>query len=287
MGKTRHWLLLALGSLGIAAGSLLAGSAATLAGQDAAPGAEQNWSSATFSNPLEPSGPPEFGRCIKTTGGAYIDGGCTTSGAGGSFEWYSAFGSTRPLEKTSFLGVIKEGTTARLETVSKTIVTCTGETMSGKYTGNKTIGEVFVTFTNCSAFSTSCTSAGAPAGTIATNQLEGVLGIEELGAEPVLNKIGEALFPVGRSGPIGEFTCGGLKLVMSGSVISPAVENMMKTTTAITSKASKGKQHPESFVGETPEPLMATIESGTPEQGGEAVTTIQTNEEKVEINTVL
>ena len=64
-------------------------------------------------------------------------------------------------------------------------------------------------------------------------------------------------------------------------------ENAMKLTTTITSKQSKGKQNPENFIGETPEPLMATIESGTPEQGGEALQTQQTNEEKVEINTVV
>jgi hypothetical protein len=284
MGKPRHWFLLALA---VAVCSLLAVSAATLAGQDASASNESRWDTATFSSLLEPTGPPEFGRCIKTTGGAYTDSGCTTSGAGGTFEWYSAFGSSNPLEKTGFSGVIKEGTVARLETVNKNVLTCTGETMTGKYTGNRTIGEVFITFSNCSGFGLTCTSAGAPAGTITTYQLEGVLGVEELGAEPALNKIGEDLFPVGRSGPIGEFSCEGVKMAMSGSIISPVAENAMKTTTAITSKGSKGKQHPENFVGETPEPLMATIESGTPEQAGESVTTIQTNEEKIEINAVV
>lgn len=286
MGNNRHWLLVVLGSLAIVACSAPPASAALVAnGADA--GAQQHWDLASFSSALEPSTPPEYGRCIKTTGGAYTDSGCTTSGGGGTFEWYSAFGSSRPLEKTSFSGVIKESTTAKLETVNKNVVTCTGETMTGKYTGNKTIGEVFVTFTGCSAFSLTCTSTGAPAGTIAINQLEGVLGIEELGAEPVLNKIGEDLFPVGHSGPIGEFSCGGVKVAMSGSIISPVAENAMKLTTTITSKQSKGKQNPENFVGETPEPLMTSIESGTPEQAGEALQTMQTNEEKVEINTVV
>ncbi|HWG07922.1 MAG TPA: hypothetical protein VN672_02835 [Solirubrobacteraceae bacterium] len=287
MGKTRHWLLFAVGSLGIAVCSLLAVPAATPAERDSAPIREQSWKTATFSSLLEPSGPPEYGRCIKTTGGGYTDAGCTTSGSPGAYEWYSAFGSARPLEKTRFSGVIKEATTAKLETVNKNVITCTGETVNGKYTGNKTLGEVFVTFTGCSAFGTTCTSPGAAAGTIATNQLEGVLGIETLGAEPVLNKIGEDLFPVGHTGAIGEFSCGGVKVVMSGSIISPVAENAMKLTTTITAKQSKGKQNPENFIGETPEPLMATIESGTPEQGGEALQTQQTNEEKVEINTVV
>jgi hypothetical protein len=281
MGKTRHWLVLALGSLGIAVCSPLAASADTLAG------GEQNWRATTFSNLLEPSGPPEYGRCLKTTGGAYTDAGCTTTGSGGTFEWYSAFGSSKPLEKIHFTAAIKEGTTAKLETVNKNGVTCTGESMSGKYTGNRTIGEVFVTFTGCTAFGSPCTSPGSSAGTVATVQLEGVLGIEALGAEPVLNKIGEDLFPVGRSGPIGEFNCSGVKVVLTGSIISPVGENSMKLTTTITSKQTKGKQSPENFVGETPEPLMTTIEPGSPEQSGEALQTVQSNEEKVEINTVV
>lgn len=281
MGKTRHWLLLALGSLGIAACSPAA-SAATLVEHNAVPG----WSTASFSPLLEPSGPPEYGRCIKTTGGKYEDSGCTVTGTGKNYEWFPAFGSSKPLELTGFSGVLKEATSAVFETVNKNVVTCTGETVTGKYTGNKTIGEVFLTFTGCTSFGTTCTTTGHAAGTVVTNQLEGVIGVEELGAEPVLNKIGEQLFPVGRTGPIAAFSCEGMKMTLAGSIISPVAENAMKLTTTIHSKASKGKQNPVNFVGETPEPLMATIEGGSPEQGGESAATNETNEEKIEINNV-
>lgn len=283
MGKTRHWLLLALGTLGIAACSPLAASAEKL------PGSEQGLRSTTFSSLLETNSPPEFGRCIKTTGGKYEDAGCTTVGnlSGKSFEWYAAFESAHPLEKTGFTTAIKEGTVAELETVAGTVITCTGESGTGKYTGNKTIGSMSVTFTGCSAFETSCASAGSPSGTIVTATLEGIIGVEELGAEPALNKIGQDVYPVGHSGPVGEFKCAGLPVVLTGAVISPVPANIMRLTTTVKAKALNGKQKPERFVEGATEVLKATINGGTPEQAGESMTTNQTNEEKVEINSVL
>lgn len=288
MGKTRHWLLLALVSVAVAACSLVpVAPADTLVEHNAVPTVEQRWNSASFSSLLESGGPPEFGRCIKTTGGKYEDAGCTTMGSGKNYEWRPAFGGSLPLAKTGFSNTIKEGTVTELETVGGFLVTCTGETASGKYTGNKTVGSVVVTFTGCSSFGVSCKSEGAATGTVVTYLLEGVLGVEELGAEASLNKIGEALFPVGHSGPIAELKCASLPVTIAGSIISPVVSNAMKLTVAVKSKAVKGKQRPENFVGEPPEVLMTTIESATPEQGGETLSVTQTNEEKVEINSVL
>jgi hypothetical protein len=287
MGNKRHWLLVALGLLAIAAFAVPSASAAAPVGNDAATG--QHMDMASFSSLLEPSGPPEFGRCIKTTGGKYEDAGCTTVGgaSGKSFEWYAAFGSAHPLEKTGFTTVIKEATFAELETVGGNKVTCSGESGTGKYTGNKTIGSMTVTFTGCSAFEANCSSAGSPTGTIVTSALEGVLGVEELGAEPVLNKIGEDVFPVGHSGPVGEFTCAGLPLVLSGAIISPVTANGMRLSSTIKAKALKGKQKPENFVGGPPEVLKAVINGAPAEQAGESITTTQTNEEKVEVSSVL
>ena len=62
----------------------------------------------------------------------------------------------------------------------------------------------------------------------------------------------------------------------------------MKLTTQVKTKQLKGKQKPETFVGESPEVLMAQIGEGTPEQARRALFTInQTNAEKVEINSVV
>jgi hypothetical protein len=284
MGKTRHWLAL-LVSLGLLAWAPIA-SATTLVGGSAAP-TDERWDTAVASSSLlESGGPPEFGRCIKTTGGKYEDSGCTRTGAGKNYEWYPAFGSSLPLVKTGFSNVIKEGTVAELETVGGSLVTCTGETATGKITGNKTVNGVVVTFTGCSAFGVSCKTEGAAQGTVVTSTLEGVLGVEEVGAEPSLNKIGEALFPVGHSGLIAELKCA-WPMTIAGSIISPVTANAMKLTATVKSKAVKGKQRPEAFVEEPPEVLMTTIESGAPEQAGETLTVTQTNEEKVEVNSVL
>jgi hypothetical protein len=288
MGKTRHWLLPVLSSLGFIVGSAPPAVAATLVEHNAIPNVEQHWSASSFSSLLEPSGAPEFGRCIKTVGGEYENAGCTATGAGGkNYEWYSAFGSAHPLEKVNFSEALEEGGTPSLETVGKNAVTCEGETATGKYTGNKTIGGIVATFSGCSAFGMSCTSSGSATGTIVTHTLEGVLGIEELGAESSLDKIGEDLFPVGHSGSIAEFACGGVPVAISGSIISPVASNTMKLKTTIRSKGIKGKQRPENFVGEPAEVLKTTIEGGSPEQAAETLPVIQTNEEKIEINTVL
>jgi hypothetical protein len=286
MQKTRRWLPFALVLLGVVAGSTAA-QAETLVEHNAIPQAGQRWNDDTFSHSLEPSGPPEFGTCVKTVGGAYSDAGCTGTGAGKNYEWYAAFGSAHPLEHFGFSATIKEGTTALLESVGKAQIICEGEGSTGEYTGNKTVGKFVSTFTKCSAFGVSCKTTGAAEGTIVTGPLEGVLGVEETGTEPSLNKIGQDLFPIGHTGAIAEFSCGGVPLSITGSIISPVTPNAMKLTTQIKTKEAKGKQKPEAFVGETPDPLMANFGEGSPERAGETLTTNQTNEEKVEVNSVL
>jgi hypothetical protein len=281
MHQLHRWLLLALVSLAVAVGCAPAQATTIL---------DRGLSANSFTLTPEASSPPEFGRCIKLTGGAYTDAACTqTAGATGkSFEWYAAFGSAAPLEKPGFSNVIKEGTVATLETVGKSTVTCEGETSTGEITGNKTVGKVNATFTSCSAFGVSCHSTGSAEGTIVMNTMEGVLGVEELAAEPINYGIGEKLYPAGHTGPVGKFSCGSFPVLVTGAMISPVVSNSMKLTSTNKTKQLKGKQKPESFVGETPEVLMTKIgESGTPEQSGETITSNQTNAEKVEINSVV
>lgn len=281
MHQLHRWFLLALVPLAVAVGCAPAQAATIL---------DRGLSANSFTLTPEANSPPEFGRCIKVTGGAYTDAGCTqTAGeTGKSFEWYAAFGSAAPIEKPGFSNVLKEGTVASLETVGKATVTCEGETSTGEITGNKTVGKVNATFTGCSAFGSPCHSTGSAEGTIAMNTMEGVLGVEELAAEPVNYKIGEKLYPVGHSGPIAKFSCGSLAVVVTGAMISPVSSNAMKLTASNKTKQLKGKQKPENFVGETPEVLMAQIGEGFPsEQAGETITTSQTNAEKVEINSVV
>jgi hypothetical protein len=283
--QKHRWLLLALVSRGRAAGW----GAARAAALESSMGSTQQWNAASFSLTSEASSPPEFGSCIKVTGGAYTDAGCTktTGETGKAFEWYPAFGGAHPLENVTFTIALKEATVATLETVGGLSMQCEGETGTGEYTGNKTIGNIVLKFTGCKASGVSCQSAGAAEGTIVTNTLEGVLGVEELAAEPVNYKIGQNLYPVGRSGPMASFTCSGISTSITGSIISPLVSNAMKFSTQVKTKAAGGKQKPESFVGETPEPLMSKLNEEPAEQAGETMTTIQTSVEKVEVNSVV
>ncbi len=280
MHQLHRWFLLALVSLAVVVGCAPAQAATIL---------DRGLSADSFTLTPEPNSPPEFGRCIKVTGGAYTDAACTqTAGeTGKAFEWYAAYGSAAPLEKPGFSNVLKEGSVAMLETVGKSTVTCEGETSTGEITGNKTVGKVNATFTGCSAFGVSCHSTGSAEGTIVMNTMEGVLGVEELAAEPINYKIGEKLYPAGHTGPIAKFSCGSFPIILTGAMISPVSSNAMKLTSTNKTKQLKGKQKPENFVGETPEVLMTQIGEGTPEQSGEAITTSQTNAEKVEINSVV
>lgn len=280
MQQLQRWLLFALAPIALAIGCASAQATTVL---------DRGLDANSFTMTPEVNSPPEFGRCIKTTGGAYTDAGCTlTTGEGGkSYEWYAAFGSAAPLEKPGFTSLLKEGSVATLETVGKNLITCTGESSTGEITGNKTVGSVVATFTGCSAFETSCHSTGAAEGTIVMNALEGMLGVEELAAEPVNYKIGEKLYPPGHTGQIAKFTCGTFAIAVTGAMISPVPSNSMRLASTIKTKQLKGKQKPENFVGETPEVLMTQIGEGAPEQGGETITANQTNAEKVEINSVV
>jgi hypothetical protein len=278
MQKVRCWRTVSLAVLALAAGAASA-QAATLVEHNVQPlGLTPNVGS-----------PPEFGRCLKTVGGEFEDAGCTKAAVGsGSYEWHPAFGGTAPLEKGSFSTTIKEGTPSTLETVTKTQMVCEGVSSSGEYTGDKTIGNVVVTFTKCSAFEASCASAGSPAGTVVTRTLEGTLGVEELGATPAENAIAEDLYPVGRSGAIAEFSCSSLPVTITGSLIAPIPSNSMKLSTPIKFRAVKGKQHPEGFVGEPVDVLFTKIGATGPlEQAGETMAVTQTNEEKIEVNSVV
>jgi hypothetical protein len=286
MQRLHRWLLLVPIALGVAAGWTPA-QAATLLQHGRATSSGQRLSATPFSETPEASAPPEFGRCIKTTGGTYQNGGCTKTAAGGSYEWYSAFGSAQPLEKVGFSNTLEAATTVSFETVGKLMVVCQGENTIGEYSGSKSVGNVVVTFSTCSGLGGPCTSPGASEGAIVTNALEGTLGVITVASEPINNKIGEDLSPPGHTGPVAQFTCSGFTFVVSGSVIFPLSTNTMKLTTNVKFTATKGKQKPESFAGEPTDVLLSSIGGGSPEQSGQALTAVQTNEEKLEVNAVV
>jgi hypothetical protein len=242
----------------------------------------------------EVENPPEFGRCEKLTGeqlGKKIvyDGGFTSATCvlasethAGKYEW-------RPgVLSRHFTTTIKETTKVILETVGKTRVTCAGETSGGEYLGPAQVRNVVFIFAGCEMPSTkvACASAGAAVGEIASQSLEGALGVYALGATPAADKVGLALRSGGAAGTVMSFTCGGRAFEISGAVIVPVTTDKMLTTNTWKAAQSKGVQKPEGFLEEPATVLAVSSNGGTSEQAGLALTTVQSAEEAVEINTV-
>ena len=70
-------------------------------------------------------------------------------------------------------------------------------------------------------------------------------------------------------------------------MIVPVKANKMLLTQTLKFKASKGKQKPESFVGEPKDILEASFNGEPFEQAGLTLTATQTSEEAVEVNSVV
>jgi hypothetical protein len=235
---------------------------------------------------------PEYGRCIKTKVGGglkYNSAKCTvvdTTGEKENFEWYAAFGSAKPLEKTGFSAVLKPETIATLETKAGTKVTCKALTAKAKFTGNKTITVTQTDFSGCESGGIKCNTSGAGEGVIKVKELEGELGLISKGETSVKDKIGNVLWPKGGTPTSGaefvEFNCAGLTVKVKNSVISPIPSNAMKLVATVKFAASKGVQKPTKFLGGPNMFLESKFAAAAYEQSGQSATTVQTGEEKVE-----
>jgi hypothetical protein len=234
---------------------------------------------------------PEFGRCLKTKDGEglkYTTAKCTVvaSGEKENFEWYSGFGSTRPLEKAGFTTALKQATVAALTTVSGTKIVCFGGTGGGAYTGNKTVGGIVLKFTSCESGGGKCNSAGKGVGQITWNELDGSLGIWRTGETAAKDGPGISLKPT-TGEQLVEFFCAGLTVQVKGAVILPVPGNAMKLSGMVKLNAHNGKQKPESFVGGPQEVLKCKFSAAPLEQCALTLAMTWTNEGKVEASTVL
>jgi alpha-tubulin suppressor-like RCC1 family protein len=230
--------------------------------------------------------PPEFGTCIKASGtGLYSNTTCTKLAAIASekkFEWIPG-----PPPKPTFATKIKIDTTFLWEAVGGAQITCVTEKSStGEYTNNKTVGGVVLLLTGCTFGSTKCTSAGSAEGGLKTVPLSGEVGIIKTGTEPLLNTVGLDLKASG-GGAIVEFTCGGVARSWTGSVIVPLKANKMLATQTLKWSQTKGLQKPEQFEGQPKDIIEGSKFGGEFEQSAWALTTVQTDKEKIELNTVV
>jgi hypothetical protein len=237
---------------------------------------------------------PSFGRCLKTKEGGgtkYNSAKCTVVAAGEkeNFEWYPAFGESKPLEKAGFATALKPETLASLQTIGGTKITCKGETSGGSYTGNKTVGGIVLTFTGCeNGPGAKCNSAGKGPGVVTWNELDGSLGVWKTGETPAKDKLGISLKPT-TGEELVEFSCtnGAITIKVRGSAILPVTANAMKLSATVKFNSYKGKQKPENLVGGPQEVPECKFASAPYEQCGLTLATIWTNAEKVEASTLL
>ncbi len=227
-----------------------------------------------------PPGPPEFGRCVKVVKGTgkYGNSKCTSLGGAADYEW-------EPGVSIPWLTTKSTSDTVVLEPQTGTKVTCTNAIGVGEYTGLNTVGGVVLTFTGCARGGEACAS-GAVAGEIASSSLEGVLGIEKLGASASKTKIGLDLFPVDEEAPVIMFSCGLATVSVTGSVIVPLATDKMVAAETLKFKATKGKQKPLGFVGGSEDFLQASLNGGAPVQLGLTMTSTLTSAEALEVNAV-
>jgi hypothetical protein len=234
---------------------------------------------------------PEFGRCIKvaTDAGRFATSTCASTGTTHSYEWFPAFGASQPLGHRHFTIVDRGTAKPKLETLAKHVVTCSGESGGGEYTGNTSVGGVVLTFSGC-AYGTkgSCHSAGRAEGEITTTTLTGTLGVVARSAEgPAKNKIGIDYRPAAGQ-LVAEFACPGTPAVVDGSVIGEVPHGTMATVATLKLAETKAIQKPTRFEGGPEEVLSAFFGEGGPfEPAGLAFLATQTSEEKVEVNAVI
>lgn len=231
------------------------------------------------------SGPPEFGVCERVAAGAghYGNSGCTSTKGKADYEWNATtvIGQSFTTKLTS--GTIKLATASKSRTV-----TCTGESGTGEYTSSKTVGATRLTFTGCARGAEKCASAGAASGEVATDALEGALGVEANGATTAKDKLALDLYPLGRSGPFAEFTCGTAPAVtIGGSVIVALKADKMEATQSLKYKAPGGAQTPESFVEGERDVLEESIGGGPFEALGLTAKLTLTSAGEVEANSVV
>jgi hypothetical protein len=239
--------------------------------------------------PTASPSPAEYGRCIKipqVTGedyrGRYANADCTELSAKGSYEWYGG------LARTHFSSRTAKGS-ATLETAKGAKVACRAETGTGEYSGPglTTVADVVLTFSGCERLGEKCSSAQAAEGEIISTQLEGVLGIAQLGQTSAKDKIGLELFPAGKAGPLMQFSCGATTAAVRGSLIATVSAGRMGLTSRLAYAATKGRQKPESFVGAQRAVLEASYDGEPYEQMGLKLAITQTNEEEAEVNSAL
>lgn len=225
---------------------------------------------------------PEYGRCekvVKPYNAGFTNSGCTKKSEAktGKYEWYP--GAVK-LKQTS------SGGKGILEEVGKYAVGCSSESSTGEYTSPKEGKNIIVKFKNCISGPLTCTSGGHEKGELETNPLDGRLVWEN-------EKAGKAAIDLSpANGELFiEFNCEGrLSVAVKGSVLVPVKADKMGATFVLKFKAKHGFQTPEYYEEggkKVKDVLLSDFAGKGYEQAGQTITSTVTNEEKLEVNTVV
>jgi hypothetical protein len=235
--------------------------------------------------------PPELGRCVEAPSevvkgktvftGAFSKSTCSALSKkhNGHYNWEGG------LKKGQFSS--NEITQVTLSTANRFTVTCSGETALGEFVTPRRVEGMSMKFSSCSSVLGQCTTAGQATGKIITKTLEGVIGVYKTGSKAAANKAGLELYPVHKTGPFAEFSCGLKEISVRGAVVLPILANKgVGPTLKMTGKASKGKQKAEGLVEEPKAQLEAAIGAEPYEPIGITMTMPLELEEPLELDTV-
>jgi hypothetical protein len=230
---------------------------------------------------------PEYGRCLKKAkaeGKGFTANKCTVAGEGtkAKYEWVPGAGKTK-FETTGGIGV--------LTTVAGQKVECKTESNTGEFFEgtNKEAGNMTIRFNECKSLSLECTSPGAKAGELVTNDVEALVGWENKAKK----KTALELYPAHSvtSGLFIEFECDGLVVKVKGKVLVPIKNDAMKTSETLKFAASKGKQKPEKWEESSEKIFLESSFKGGPyEQAGQEITSVLkelAGEQALELNAVV
>jgi hypothetical protein len=202
----------------------------------------------------------------------------------GHFEWLPG-----PGPKAKFNQRLGE---PRIETVSRSKLSCQFAVAEGEYTGPKAATISHLRLQGCLdvTLNASCQTSLLEEGTIESSlPLEGYLGFITSGARP---SVGWEIKPRSPTKSLLSFECGSgasvTALALGGSVIGHAVPvNKMASAFAILYTQSAGRQIPESFEREVRDVLTLTatplMRESFAEQAGLRSSGINTGEEPLEI----
>jgi hypothetical protein len=230
---------------------------------------------------------PEYGRCLKKAkaeGKGYTSSNCTKAveGKKAKYEWVPGAGKTK-FETTGGIGILSsvDGNKVECKTESST-----GEFFEGT---NKEAGNMTIKFNECESLKLVCSTPGAKAGELVTNDVEALVGWESKAKK----KTALELYPAKSvtSGLFIEFECEGLVIKVKGKVLVPIKNDLMKTSETLKFVAAGGIQKPEKWEESKEKIILESSFKGGPfEQSGQQITSTLkelAGEEALELNAVV